>query len=63
VVEGEFSYRCSGGVVVVRGLVSYEVVMGCDELRGVMRDGFVRVPPQAYIDDQRVIPLQVGITL
>jgi hypothetical protein len=34
-VEGEFSRRSSGGVVAVRGLMSYKVVMGCDELREV----------------------------
>jgi hypothetical protein len=32
VVEGEFSCRSSGGVVAMRGLMSYEVVMGCDEM-------------------------------
>jgi hypothetical protein len=32
-VESEFSYQSSGGVVAVRGLMIYEVVMGCDELR------------------------------
>jgi hypothetical protein len=32
-MEGEFSFRSSGGVVAMRGLMSYEVVMGCDEMR------------------------------
>jgi hypothetical protein len=45
--EGEFSCRSKGSVVAMRGLVSYEVVMGCAE----MRDGFVGVTHRPYIDD------------
>jgi hypothetical protein len=32
-VEGEFSYRSGSGVVAMRGLMSYEVVMGCVDMR------------------------------
>ena len=55
-VEGEFSCRSSGCVVAMRGLMSYEVVVGCDEI-------IVGVPPRPYIDDKRVIPLQVVMTI
>jgi hypothetical protein len=48
----------SGGVVAMRGLMSYEVVMGCDEVRWIRRG-----TPQPFIDDQRVIPLQVVMTI
>jgi hypothetical protein len=41
--------------------MSYEVVLGCDRMRWV-RDVFVGVPSWPYIDDQRVIPLQVVIS-
>jgi hypothetical protein len=42
----------------MRRLISYEVVMGCDEMRC-----FHRGTPRPYIDDQRAIPLQVMITI
>jgi hypothetical protein len=38
--------------------MSYEVVMGCDEVRWVRRG-----TPRPYIDDQRVIPLQVVMSI
>jgi hypothetical protein len=58
VVKGEFSCRSSGCVVAMRRLMSYEVTTGCDEMRCVRMD-----TPQLYIDDQRVIPLQVVMTI
>jgi hypothetical protein len=45
-VDGEFSCRSTGGVVALRRLMSYEVVMGCDEMR-CLRIG----TPRPYIDD------------
>jgi hypothetical protein len=36
-VDSEFSYRSSGGIVAMERLMSYEVVMGCDEMRCVHR--------------------------
>jgi hypothetical protein len=57
-VEGEFSCLSSGRVVAMRGLMSYEMVIGCDEMRCLRRG-----TPRPYIDDQRVIPLQVLMTI
>jgi hypothetical protein len=39
--------------------MSYEVVMGCFE----MRYQIVGAPPRPYIDDHGVIPLQVVMTI
>jgi hypothetical protein len=57
--ECDFSCRSSSGVVAMRVLMSYEVVMGCLEMRYM----FAGIPPRPYIDDQRVIPLQVVMNI
>jgi hypothetical protein len=57
-VKGEFSYRSSGGVVAMSGLMSDEMVMGCDKMICVCRG-----TSQPYIGDRRAIPLQVVMTI
>jgi hypothetical protein len=52
VVRDEFSYQSSGGVVSMRGIMSYEMAMGSNEMRCVCRG-----TPSALYSDQSAIPL------